>query len=94
MRNILSAVLLLVATGHPLGQSPPFEVLDAGIDDVRSALGQRRVTCRALVEQYLRRIEAYDKVGPALNAVQTLNRNALQEADLDEHKPHADEREV
>ena len=31
-------------------------------------------TCRALVELYLKRIETYDKSGPSLNAVQTVNR--------------------
>lgn len=59
----------------------PFNVVEASIDDVRLALASKQVTCRALVEQYLRRIEAYDKSGPALNAVQTINRRALEEAD-------------
>ena len=27
------------------------------------------LTCRRLVEGYLRRIDAYDKVGPAINAI-------------------------
>ena len=40
-----------------------------------------RITCRRLVELYLKRIEAYDKAGPRLNAVQTLNTRALREAD-------------
>src|SRR4030095_14989681 len=30
---------------------------------------------------YIRRIQAYDKSGPALNAVQTINRRALLDAD-------------
>ncbi len=62
-------------------QPVPFNVIEATIDDVRLALAAKRVTCRALVEQYLRRIEAYDKSGPALNAVQTINRRALDDAD-------------
>ncbi|RPI54999.1 MAG: amidase [Acidobacteria bacterium] len=40
-----------------------------------------RLTCRALVEQYLRRIEAFDKNGPALNALVVLNPQALEQAD-------------
>jgi Asp-tRNA(Asn)/Glu-tRNA(Gln) amidotransferase A subunit family amidase len=40
-----------------------------------------RTTCRALVQQYLDRIAAYDKAGPALNAIQHLNARALAEAD-------------
>jgi amidase len=62
-------------------QPAPFNVVEATIDDVRLALASKQVTCRALVEQYIRRIEAYDKSGPALNAVQTINRRALEDAD-------------
>lgn len=48
---------------------------------MRAALAAKQITCRALVEQYIKRIEAYDKAGPALNAVQTINRRAVQDAD-------------
>ena len=41
----------------------------------------RRLTCRALVAEYLRRIEAYDKKAPALNALVQINPDALREAD-------------
>ena len=61
-------------------QQTPFNVVEATIDDVRMALASKRVTCRGLVEQYIKRIEAYDKSGPALNAVQTINGRALQDA--------------
>ena len=53
--------------------SAVFEVTEATIDDVQSALRGGRVTCRGLVDAYLARIHAYDKTGPALNAVQTIN---------------------
>jgi Asp-tRNA(Asn)/Glu-tRNA(Gln) amidotransferase A subunit family amidase len=39
------------------------------------------LTCRELVQGYLDRIEAYDKQGPHLNAIQTINPRALEEAD-------------
>jgi Asp-tRNA(Asn)/Glu-tRNA(Gln) amidotransferase A subunit family amidase len=58
-----------------------FRLLEATIDDVQGAFQAKRLTCRALVEMYLKRIEAYDKAGPALNAVQTVNPHALREAD-------------
>jgi Asp-tRNA(Asn)/Glu-tRNA(Gln) amidotransferase A subunit family amidase len=58
-----------------------FRLVEATIDDVRAALVSKQITCRALVEQYIKRIEAYDKSGPALNAIQTLNRRAVQDAD-------------
>jgi len=40
-----------------------------------------RLTCRALVEQYLRRIDMFDKNGPALNAIVVTNPDALKQAD-------------
>lgn len=41
----------------------------------------RRLTCRALVQQYLRRIEAFDKNGPALNAIVVVNPAAMTDAE-------------
>ena len=40
-----------------------------------------RLSCRALVEQYLRRIDTFDKNGPALNAIVVVNPDALKLAD-------------
>jgi amidase len=57
-----------------------FEVTEAGIADVRRALQDGRVTSVQLVEAYLRRIEAYDRNGPTLNAMVVLNDDALAEA--------------
>jgi amidase len=63
-------------------QRPPrFEVQEATIARIHAAMNSRRLTCRALVAEYLRRIEAYDKQGPALNALVQINPGALQEAD-------------
>jgi len=58
-----------------------FQILEATIDDIHAALRAKQTTCRAVVEQYLKRIEAFDKAGPRLNAVQTINLHALDEAD-------------
>jgi Asp-tRNA(Asn)/Glu-tRNA(Gln) amidotransferase A subunit family amidase len=40
-----------------------------------------QLTCRALVDQYLKRIEAYDKSGPAINAIVMVNPDVLKQAD-------------
>ena len=40
-----------------------------------------QLTCHALVAAYLQRIEAYDKKGPAINAIVMTNPNALAQAD-------------
>jgi Asp-tRNA(Asn)/Glu-tRNA(Gln) amidotransferase A subunit family amidase len=61
--------------------SKDFHVLEATIGDVHAVLKSKRLTCRELVNLYLKRIEAYDKAGPNLNAVQTINPRALEEAD-------------
>lgn len=58
-----------------------FEVAEKSILDLQAAQEKGQVTSRGLVEAYLARIKAYDKTGPALNAIMTLNPHALQEAD-------------
>lgn len=77
-------VLLAGAAAGPRAfqrQAGLLEVVDATIDDVRAALQTKRITCRDLVSAYQRRIEAFDKLGPALNAVQTVNPSARQDAE-------------
>jgi Asp-tRNA(Asn)/Glu-tRNA(Gln) amidotransferase A subunit family amidase len=82
MRNLFVALLVLaVPIQRSASQAARFQLIEATIDDVRAALASKQMTCRALVQQYIRRIEAYDKSGPALNAVQMINPHALDEAD-------------
>ena len=83
MRQTFIVVLALSALVRiGLAQAPPspFQPVEATIDDVRSALTAKRITCRDLVQAYLKRIDAYNKSGPALNAVQTVNTRALEDA--------------
>ena len=51
-------VTLAVAAGH--AQRPPFQVYEATIADIQAAIQNKRVTTVGLVEQYLRRIKAYN----------------------------------
>ena len=62
---LLSSVLLEAQT------TAPFEVEEATIAQVHDAMRERRLTCRELVAAYIRRITAYDKNGPAINAIVT-----------------------
>ncbi len=55
-----------------------FNVVEAGIPAMQSALEQKRITSRELVTQYLTRIALYED---KLHAALTVNPNALQEAD-------------
>jgi amidase len=65
-----------------MAQSPtPFNLVEATIDDIHRAYQSGELTCRRLVQMYLDRIEAFDKKGPALNAIITINSDALKEAD-------------
>ena len=61
-------------------QTSDFEVQEATIADIHRALASQRITCPQLVEKYLDRIDAYDKKGPAINAIITVNSKALDEA--------------
>ncbi|HEV7815202.1 MAG TPA: amidase family protein, partial [Janthinobacterium sp.] len=48
---------------------------------IHKAMQAGSLTCHGLVQQYLDRIEAYDKQGPSLNAILYLNPKALEQAD-------------
>jgi amidase len=58
-----------------------FPLLEATIDAIHQAYKARQLTARQLVQLYLDRIEAYDQIGPAINAIITRNAAALAEAD-------------
>src|SRR5690349_1257667 len=68
-----------------LSQQPPaaapFRVEEATIAQLHDAMKAGRLTCRALVEAYLRRIDAFDKNGPAINAIVQVNAAARTQAD-------------
>lgn len=58
-----------------------FEIVETSIADIHAAFRSGRLTARQLVQAYLDRIAAYDKSGPAINSVISLNPEALAEAD-------------
>jgi amidase len=60
--------------------APPFDVVEASIADLRSALDEGQVTSVELVVEYLRRIGAYDRSGITLNAVPVLDPLVFQAA--------------
>jgi amidase len=86
MRDVTAArrrlVCALVLAASSLGaQGRPFSIEETTIADIHAAFKARALTCHALVRQYLDRIDAYDKKGPAINALIVLNPNALTIAD-------------
>ena len=58
-----------------------FQIQETTIADIHSAFKAKSLTCHALVQQYLTRIAAYDKDGPAINALVMVNPGALTIAD-------------
>jgi len=58
-----------------------FQIDEATIASIHAAFQAGQLTCHDLVQQYLDRIAAYDKRGPAVNALITINPNALRRAD-------------
>jgi Asp-tRNA(Asn)/Glu-tRNA(Gln) amidotransferase A subunit family amidase len=79
--GLTSCALLLFAAGPAAQAPPPFEAHEATIAQIHAAMRAGRLTCRGLVEQYLRRIDAFDKNGPAINAIVVTNPDALTLAD-------------
>src|SRR5215468_11461725 len=82
-RLVACALLLLLLAVMPT-EASSFRLMwtqEATIADIVAAFKAKELTCRQLVQMYLDRIEAYDKKGPALNAIIMINPNALAAAD-------------
>src|SRR5262245_32160298 len=58
-----------------------FSLNEVTIDELQQKMQAGEYTSRAITELYLKRIEAIDKNGPALNSVIELNPDALAIAD-------------
>jgi Asp-tRNA(Asn)/Glu-tRNA(Gln) amidotransferase A subunit family amidase len=72
---------MVAALVVPAQAQAPFRIEEMTIARLHAALASGTISCRAVVEQYLRRIEAYDRNGPALNALVRLNPSAAAVAD-------------
>ena len=71
-----------LAKPSPAASAPtPPTIEELSIDDVQAGLKSGRFTSRSLTEQYLARIDAMDRRGPALRAVLQTNPDALAIAD-------------
>jgi len=64
-----------------MAQTNAFNVVEATIEDIHACYKSGKLTCHQLVQMYLDRIEAFDKKGPNINALITINAEALKEAD-------------
>src|SRR4051812_44400701 len=78
----LMSILIFLMPQRLHGQDKSFQVMETTIADIQNAYKAKKLTARQLVQIYLDRIDAYDKKGPAINAVININPKALKDADL------------
>lgn len=75
-----AATLLALCAGSVAAME--FDLSTATVADINAAFEAGTLTSEHLVQLYLARIESYDRSGPQLNSVLTLNPRALEEARL------------
>ncbi len=63
-----------------VGCQPTFAVEEATISEIHAAMEAGSITAEELVEHYLTRIAAYDKVGPSINSLITVSPHAVERA--------------
>jgi amidase len=81
---VVSFMVSAVASGPVASaqkNTADFEVMETSVDQVHAAMKSGKMTAHQLVQLYLDRIAAYDKNGPKINCVITLNPTAMAEAD-------------
>jgi len=81
MKRVVVPLTAVLIAGVVQAQSGmQVDLANATIADLNVAFTNGTVTAETLTEMYLARIAAYDKQGPTINAVISLNPNALSEA--------------
>ena len=77
---VVAGLFLTSCAPDPDSPAAGFRVEETTIADIHAAFRAGTLTCTELVTMYLDRIRAYDKNGPAINAITTVNPRALDEA--------------
>ena len=72
--------LIFAVCASPRAHAESVDLSNATIAQIDTAFDKGTLTSEKLVKMYLKRIEAYDKKGPAINAVITLNPQAIETA--------------
>jgi amidase len=78
LRLSMACLLALTAALPLASQAKTLDVETATIADLDAAFAAGKLTSEQLVGIYLKRIETYDKQGPHINAVITLNPKAME----------------
>src|SRR5947207_2902839 len=90
VRSTAIAVSFALAFGFN-AQAATLDITTATIPEIQAAYATGKVSSEKVTQAYLARIKAYDKQGPAINAVIMVNPNALAEAkamDAERKKGH------
>jgi amidase len=77
---VLTSALIGWAAVARIAGADTFDLTTASIADIQAAFEAGALTSEKLTALYLARIDAYDKTGPTLNAILTLNPRALEDA--------------
>ncbi|MET0987641.1 MAG: amidase family protein [Steroidobacteraceae bacterium] len=80
MKLMQRCVLLYAAIAPFTAHAATFDLETAGVPEIQAAVDAGALTYEKLVKLYIARIEAYDRKGPALNSVITLNPKAIETA--------------
>lgn len=79
MHRFAHAILITLVVSAAV-RAAEFDLATATIEDINAAFDSGALTSEKLVRLYLNRIAAYDKTGPNINAIITLNPQALETA--------------
>ena len=77
---VLATQAVLLGVVSVAAEAATFRLEEATVADINAAFDAGALTSEQLVQLYLNRIEAYDKQGPTLNSMITVNPNALETA--------------
>lgn len=72
------ALIVIISPAMLRAQDRAFDLLTASVADIQNAVASGALTYERLVQLYLNRIEAYDKQGPRLNAIISVNPRAIE----------------
>lgn len=81
LAGLTRAALAAPEPPSPTPERESFAVIEATIAQIHAAIRAKTLTCGELIGAYLARIEAYDKRGPVLNAIVSVNPAARALAD-------------
>ena len=83
---VLPIVAVNLSTGFVHAQFTSFNLHEATVPQMQSAMGSGLITSEYLVQQYLKRIDTFDNQGPNLNSILSLNPNAMETARMLDHE--------